>query len=246
MNAKRNAKLTPFLLNDGQDHDTVLLFPGGGYQHVAILKEGLAVAKAWNKEGFNAYVLNYRVRPASGHEILSDAVHAVQEVKASLRQNGSGKCKLAVMGFSAGGHLTLMSQQHWDEITDDPQNVGADALIPCYPVVSFRDPYTHQGSRMNFLGEENANNVELIDKYSAELHIGPDFPPTFVWHCEGDKTVPVENSRMLHDALDKAGVSNKLLIYPNGAHGLGLARRYPEISGWFGEAAAWLKEQFAE
>ena len=246
MNAKRNAKLTPFLLNDGQVHDVVLIFPGGGYQHVAALKEGVAVARAWNREGFNAYFLNYRVHPASGHEILSDAVHAVQDVKSSLQKSGSGKGKLAVMGFSAGGHLTLMSEQHWDEITDDPQNVGADALILCYPVVSFCDPYAHQGSRMNFLGEENVSNAELIDKYSAELHIGPDFPPTFVWHCEGDKTVPVENSRMLHDALDNAGVSNKLLIYPDGAHGLGLARRYREISGWFGEASAWLKEQFAD
>ena len=245
---EKEAVLVPFLLNDGQGHDSVLIFPGGGYNHVSVLKEGKAVAEALNGVGLNAFYLDYRVEPYRGKEFLRDAVRAVQFVRYHSRDLWNIGSKLAVMGFSAGGHLALMEAQHWQETETGEDDVSRetsapDALILCYPVVTFSEPYAHSGSRENFLGRENADNAEMIEKYSAEKHISSDFPPVFCWHCEGDMSVPVRNSLMLRDALVQSGVSHKLKLYKGGAHGLGLAKDDDIISGWFSDCVSWLREQ---
>ena len=254
---------------------TVLVFPGGGYEHVSVIKEGSDIAAAFNREGYQVFVLDYRVYPYTGADFLDDAVSAVRTVRSFIREKGFVNQKLALMGFSAGGHLALMETQHWREVLngDDDINCRPDALILCYPVVTFKDPYAHKGSRKNFLGfalnESNVDNSDdaakfaqqncthtaphsseqvqaneaQIRKYSAEEHIAPDFPPVFLWHCEGDSSVPVENSLMLKDVLDRAGIENEAVFYKNGAHGLGLARDDEIISSWFGKCVDWLKKQ---
>lgn len=224
---------------------TVLVFPGGGYVHVSSQKEGSDIAAAFNREGFQVFVLDYRVHPYTGRDFLRDAVSAMRTVRSFLLGNGFADQKLALMGFSAGGHLALMETQHWQEVLTDEENENCrpDALILCYPVVTFSDPYAHQGSRANFLGEGNVDDPVQIEKYSAEKNVGPDFPPTFLWHCEGDKSVPVQNSLMLRDAMENAGVPHKLILYKDGAHGLGLAKNDPIISGWFAYAASWLEQR---
>ena len=238
--------IIPYELPDPASHDNVLIFPGGGYNHVSLQKEGADVAAAFNQNGFNAYVLEYRVEPFTGKDFLQDAVDAMRTVRKTIGKNGDPGRKLALMGFSAGGHLALTETEHWQEVNGDPAQVSretcrADALFLCYPVVTFTDPYAHSGSRANFLGSENAENTVLIEKYSAEKHVDSGFPPTFLWHCEGDASVPVENSLMLRDALERAGVEHKLLLFPGGAHGLGLAKSEGPISIWFGECVKWLR-----
>ena len=242
--------IIPFELSSPSKRDNVLIFPGGGYNHVSLQKEGTDIADAFNQNGFNAYVLDYRVAPFTGKAFLQDAVNGVQVVRQKIRENGDPGRKLALMGFSAGGHLALMETGHWQEIKEDPEQVSRetcrpDALLLCYPVVTFTDPYSHSGSRMNFLGKEHADDEALIAKYSAEKHVNSDFPPTFLWHCEGDTSVPVQNSLMLRDALDRAGVAHKLLLFPEGAHGLGLAKDNGIISSWFDECVKWLKNTFS-
>lgn len=242
--------LTPFPADGDRNKGSVLIFPGGGYEHVSLLKEGSDIALSFNAEGFNAFVLDYRVSPFTGKDFLMDAVWAVRTVKEFIRKNGFRNERLAVMGFSAGGHLALMETQHWNETeagSDDISRIDArpDALLLCYPVVTFEEPYAHQGCRKNFLGK-SADDPELIRKYSAEKHITSSFPPVFAWHCEADRSVPVENSLMLRDALDSAGVENRVVIYPDGAHGLGLARDDRTISGWFHACVGWLESVFSE
>lgn len=243
--------IIPYELPDPASHDNVLIFPGGGYNHVSLQKEGADVAAAFNNNGFNAYVLEYRVEPFTGKDFLQDAVDAMRTVRQTIGKNGDPGRKLALMGFSAGGHLALTETEHWQEVIGDPAQVSretcrADALILCYPVVTFTDPYAHSGSRANFLGPEHADDEALINKYSAEKHVDSGFPPTFLWHCEGDASVPVENSLMLRDALERAGVEHKLLLFPGGAHGLGLAKSEATISTWFGECVKWLRNTFSE
>ena len=254
---------------------TVLVFPGGGYEHVSVIKEGSDIAAAFYREGYQVFVLDYRVHPYTGADFLDDAVSAVRTVRSFIREKRFVNQKLALMGFSAGGHLALMESQYWREVLngDDDINCRPDALILCYPVVTFMDPYAHKGSRKNFLGlasnesnmdssdaavkpaqqncthtvphssEQEQVNEAQIRKYSAEEHITQDFPTVFLWHCEGDTSVPMENSLMLRDALNRAGIENEAVFYKNGAHGLGLARDDEIISSWFGKCVDWLKKQ---
>lgn len=242
--------IIPYELPDPASHDNVLIFPGGGYNHVSLQKEGADIAAAFNQNGFNAYVLEYRVEPFTGKDFLQDAVDAMRTVRQIIGKNGAPGRKLALMGFSAGGHLALTETEHWQDVIGDPAQVSRetgrpDALILCYPVVTFTDPYAHSGSRANFLGKEQAENAVLIEKFSAEKHVDSGFPPAFLWHCEGDASVPVENSLMLRDALERAGVEHKLLLFPGGAHGLGLAKSERAISTWFGDCVKWLRNTFS-
>ena len=234
-------------LSDPASHDNVLIFPGGGYNHVSLQKEGADIAAAFNQNGFNAYVLEYRVEPFTGKEFLQDAADAFRSVRQRIAENGDPDRKLALMGFSAGGHLALMETEYPQELTDQvSRETGRpDALILCYPVVTFTDLYAHSGSRANFLGPDHADDGVLIDRYSAEKHVDAGFPPTFLWHCGGDSSVPVENSLMLRDALERAGVVHELLLFPDGAHGLGLAKNDGIISTWFGECVKWLRNTFS-
>ena len=248
---KKIAHILSYELQDERARDSVLIFPGGGYHHVSLQKEGSLIADAFNAQGFNAYVLDYRVEPFSGPDFMKDAVTAMKTVRRMISGPENNKGKLALMGFSAGGHLALMETEHFSEVeTGDPdldkENGRPDALILCYPVVTFCDPYVHSGSRHNFLGKENEMDQSVRERYSAEKHVDNGFPPAFLWHCEGDESVPVENSLMLRDALDAAGVRNKLVTYQGGSHGLGLAPGDEIISGWFGECVRWLKDVFRD
>lgn len=240
--------LTPFLSDDPSSHDSVIIFPGGGYDHVSLEKEGKMVAAALNHEGLNAFVLDYRVAPAHRDEILRDAVRAVQLIRRHIRVCGWGSQKLAVMGFSAGGHLAITEAEHWHEIRTGDDTIAAesgkpDALILCYPVITFTEPFAHRNSRLNFLGIDEADQNELREAYSAEKQVPPDLSPVFIWHCRGDASVPVENSLMLADALAQAAISHNLTVYPGGSHGLGLAADQEEIRGWFPDSVSWLRKQ---
>ena len=239
--------LTPFLSDDPAHHDSVIIFPGGGYNHVSTEKEGRLIAQALNHEGLNAFVLDYRVAPTHRDEIIRDSVRAVQFIRFHNRVSGIGRQKLAVMGFSAGGHLALTEAEHWQESRSGDDSIASesgrpDALILCYPVVTFDDPYAHRNSRLNFLGRNDEDRKDLRIKYSAEKQVSSDLPPVFIWHCQGDASVPVENSLMLDDALTEAGIDHKLTVYSGGAHGLGLAAGEKEISRWFPDCVSWLWE----
>ena len=241
-------RLIPLLVDDSFRHDSVLIFPGGGYDHVSLQKEGETVAKALNKEHLNAFVLNYRVYPHSRKEIMADAVDAVRKVRHLFMKHGVSGNKLAIMGFSAGGHLAMMEAEHYRDIImengwSDSEDCRPDAVVLCYPVVTFSESCVHVGSRMNFLGHQDAADDDLRIMYSAEKGICSGLPPVFLWHCAGDDSVPMNNSILLRDALDRVGVDNRLKIYQGGSHGLGLAQDHAEISGWFSECITWLCEK---
>ena len=241
--------LTPFFPENPSEPGCVIIFPGGGYEHVSLEKEGTKIAEALNAKGLRAFVLDYHVTPAPRETILRDAVRAVQFVRRHSAELGIDPTKIAVMGFSAGGHLAEMTALYAQDVSTGSDAVSAvsgkpDALILGYPVVTFTDPYAHTGSRRNFLGTGQENDAEMRLKYSGEKQAGPGCPPVFLWHCEADTSVPVQNSLMLAEALERAGVVHELTVYPGGAHGLGLAPGYEEISGWFDNAVRWLGERF--
>ena len=219
----------------------VVVIPGGGYNHKAA-HEGDPIAEMLNRGGVSAYVLDYRVKPCHMLAPLADASRAIRRVR------GLGYDKVAVLGFSAGGHLACAAATlctPGDPDAADPlERLSArpDAFIPCYAVVSFVS-YRHQGSVVNLLGPENAANYALLRRFSAELQVTGDTPPAFIWHTAADEAVPVENSLNLAAALSRAGVPYELHIFPRGRHGLGLAEGTPEVAVWAELLQTWLRGQ---
>jgi acetyl esterase/lipase len=238
--------LYPFVLPAGRGVGTaVVVCPGGGYQHLAMEKEGSDIARWLNSLGVTAFVLQYRLGPKYHHPIeLGDAQRAIRIVRAKAEEYRVAPDRIGIMGFSAGGHLASSAGTHFDagnpSAADPIDRVGSrpDFLILGYPVISFV-AFTHQGSKNSLLGPNP--DQKLVENMSSELAVTAQTPPTFLFHTTTDATVPVENSVLFYSALRKAGVPAELHIYERGPHGVGLAPTDEALSSWPGRLADWLR-----
>ncbi|AFN74741.1 hypothetical protein MROS_1504 [Melioribacter roseus P3M-2] len=107
---------------------TMLVLPGGGYHHLAFVKEGVTIAKWLNNLGIDAYVLKYRLNP---EDALDDAQRAVCYVRRKAKND-----KIGAIGFSAGGHLAanvMLSPKRIFVDSIDNQNFKPDFAALIYP-----------------------------------------------------------------------------------------------------------------
>lgn len=224
----------------------VVVFPGGGYAHLAMNHEGRQIANWLNANGMVAFVLKYRLGPRYHHPIeLGDAQRAIRMVRAGAQQYGIDPAHVGVWGFSAGGHLASSVGTHFEPVNADSKDPidsvssRPDFLILSYPVISFTTSYTHKGSRQSLLGDQP--DPQLVENLSNELRVTPQTPPTFLFHTTADATVPVENSVLFYLALRKAGVPAEMHIFQNGPHGVGLGGTDPALAQWPLALANWLR-----
>ena len=220
----------------------VIIFPGGGYQFLAYDWEGTDFAKALNSKGIAAFVLKYRL-PNSKSIIdpkwapLQDAQRAIRLVRANSEKWNVKLNQIGVMGFSAGGHLastlgTLYSEKTLKNFLDsiDEINARPDFMALIYPVISFDKKYYHGGSKNNLIGPDSS--IELVKKFSTNLNVNADTPPTFLLHTADDRAVPVHNSLLFYEALIKNKVPAEMHLFPVGGHGFGLARGKGALEEW--------------
>lgn len=229
----------------------VVICPGGGYRGVAYDIEGTEIAKFLNTKGIAGFVLKYRMPGAESVVVrneapLQDAKRALRTVRANAEKWNVSEDKIGVMGFSAGGHLASTLGTHFNhedtfESLDHIDSISArpDFMILVYPVITMKNPHTHQGSKNNLLGENP--NEEMIEYYSNETQITPDTPPTFLVHASDDEAVPVENSLLFYQALNDNGVPAEMHIYPEGAHGFNLGLGRGHLEGWTVRLYDWLR-----
>lgn len=238
--------MTHYIPTEKKSDWSVVIFPGGGYQHRAV-HEGKGYAEFLNAHGVHAFVVEYRVAPSYFPVPLADARRAVRMVRYFAKDWGVCADKIAVMGSSAGGHLAALvsnyTQPLENEVHDaiDEEAYRPNAQILCYPVISLLPDFGHIGSGKNLLGERYE---ELGGALSVQNLVTPQTPPAFVWHTFTDNGVPVTNSLEYVKALKEANVSAELHVFPMGGHGLGLADQDPEtahVAQWSGLLLNWLK-----
>lgn len=223
----------------------VIIFPGGGYSHLAMYKEGKKVAEWLNSLGVTAFVLKYRlpsdlIMKDQTIGPLQDAQEAIRIIRNNAKEWNIDPSKIGVLGFSAGGHLASTLSTHYQDKVYDASKISArpDFSILIYPVISMEEGITHNGSKTNLLGE-NASK-ELIDKYSNEKQITSETPKTFLVHASDDKAVPVENSINYYLNLKKNNVPVEMHIYEKGGHGFGLGTKGTHTD-WPKSCEKWLE-----
>lgn len=240
---------------EGDPKAAVVVCPGGSYFWLDQEGEGSLVGRWLASEGFNAYVLYYRTagvldfitsyrllfRGRRHPDMISDLQWALQTV----REEFDGP--VGAMGFSAGGHLVMSAAEFFG--TDftgkaDGVDLRPDFVAPIYPVVSMREPCTHERSRRGLLGEDRTGNRALRDSLSLELHVRPDTPPVFLLRCDDDPVVDPQNAELLDAALTEKGVLHRTVRYHVGGHGFGANKEKftEETARWQAAFLEWIEE----
>lgn len=219
----------------------VLLMPGGGYGFLSYDNEGTEQAAWLNARGITAFILLYRL-PGEGwdqrHLVpLQDAQRAMRVIRAGAGKFGIDPARVAILGFSAGGHLAGSLATRFAEPVYAPVD-RADALSArpdlaglIYPVVSMEAPFTHEGSRDSLLGTDAP--AALRHAASVETRVTKDTPPTFLVHSGDDGLVPVANSIALYTALLANQRPAALHVFDESGHGFGARPKPPATT------AAW-------
>ena len=241
----------------------LIICPGGGYEHLSD-REGKPVAKRFNTLGFSTFVLKYHIAPYEFPSALCDLAVAVRTVRENAKEWGIDPDRIAVSGFSAGGHLaaSLCVNYKKDWLSNYLNNSAPEEFMPnacvlCYPVITSGE-FGHQGSFENLLGmKSDADKAkkfkqDLVELLTLDRHVTKDVPPTFLWHTYEDSTVPVENSLLYLSALIDNDVLAEFHMFPFGCHGLALANEetsageerhiQPDCQGWPEMAARFLNE----
>jgi acetyl esterase/lipase len=210
----------------------VVVFPGGGYEVLAIDLEGTDACDWLTSKGITCVLLKYRVPCAvvgpyrDCPMALADAQRAVGLVRHQAAQWHIDPRKIGVMGFSAGGHMVAALSTHFEKRlypavdAADRESCRPDFAVALYP---------------GHLAVEKEGFV-----LNPDVKVTRETPPTLLVQAEDDPVDPVENSLVYYSALRKAGVPAEMHIYVKGGHAFGLRPTESPITRWPQLVETWL------
>jgi acetyl esterase/lipase len=215
----------------------VVIFPGGGYQILAIDLEGTEVCDWLTSKGITCVLLKYRVpgvglSPKSGPYpespmALEDAQRTLGLVRLHAPEWHIDPHKIGVLGFSAGGHLVAAVSTHFKKrlypLQDeaDKESCRPDFAVALYP---------------GHMLENTSKDFEL----NPAIPVSSQTPTTFLLQAEDDPVDSVKNSLVYYAALRKARVPVEMHLYAQGGHAFGLRRTKFPVTGWPSLVETWL------
>jgi acetyl esterase/lipase len=211
----------------------MVVFPGGGYQLLAIDLEGTEICEWLNSKGITGVLLKYRV-PNKRIGPYGEAPNALQDAQRTLslvRHRAAewhiDPHKIGVIGFSAGGHMVTATSTHFNKRSytaidaADKESCRPDFAIAAYPGHLWND--------------------ETPFELNPNVPVTTNTPPTFIVQAEDDPTDNVHNSLIYFDALKKANVPAEMHLFAHGGHGFGLRLTKNPITHWPTLAETWLR-----
>ena len=228
-------ELTPYISKsqNNTSNVTIVVCPGGSYFWHDIETEGHDVGRWLQKNGINAFVLNYRTAyvPAfiSHYRLIfrgnrypdpqDDLRQAIHYIKTHAKEYSVDSTKIGVMGFSAGGHLAMSAAELFSK------RYQPAFVVAIYPVVTMMESCVHKRSRRGLLGDSKTRNKALREKLSLERHVPMDCPPVFLVNCKDDLIVDYRNSELLDSALTAKNIDHQYIRFNTGGHGFGVSEQ---------------------
>lgn len=230
----------------------MVICPGGGYG-MCSQREAEPIALHFLPKGYNVFVLWYSVAPNRFPTQLREVAALMELIHENAEIWHCDTERVAIMGFSAGGHLAAHYSTCYDipEVREVfPQSKPVQASVLCYPVITADPEVAHLGSFQNLLGVKSLT-PEQEEKFSCDRCVSEKTPPAFLWHTSEDNVVPVANALRYAEALARYQIPFAVRIYPFGWHGLATVDDQtnnnlpPEIAvahQWLSEVNTWLKK----
>lgn len=291
---REDVTLTAYIINDspellnGKARPAILICPGGGYFNCSD-REGEPVALRFAAMGYHTFVLRYSVYmegnrgfPPPGQSLepkperqypapMLEIGRAMLLIREHAGEWLVDVDRIALCGFSAGGHNAAMFAAKWHTpmiakvLSGEPELYRPAALILGYPTTDMVYMDTVRDSRgpMNAMFSDGTNEAyvgmprpdrALLGEISPARNVTEHMPPTYLWATAADAMVPVQNSLRMAHALADRKIPFELHIFEDGAHGLALAEQASaearsqirqDVARWVPMAAAWLEKRFA-
>jgi acetyl esterase/lipase len=238
----------------------VVVFPGGGYQILAIDLEGTEVCDWLTPKGITCVLLKYRVTdvgeyPKSGPYpespmALEDAQRTMGLLRFHAAQWHIDPHKIGVLGFSAGGHLSAAMSTHFEKRlypavdAADKESCRPDFAVAVYPghlSIAAAEWDARQGTKKFVV--RHPGHLPVADssfELNPDIRVTSQTPPTFLLQAEDDHVDNVNDSLAYYAALKKAGVPVEMHLYAQGGHAFGLRRTKFPITGWPQLVETWL------
>jgi len=236
----------------------VVVFPGGGYQGLAIDFEGTEVCDWLVPEGITCVLLKYRVTdvgayPKSGPYpespmALEDAQRTMGLVRLHAAEWHIDPHKVGVLGFSAGGHLVAAISNHFAQRlypavdAADKESCRPDFAVAIYPghlSLAAAEWDATRGTKKFAVPHAAGADREL--SLNPDIHVTRQTPPTFLLQAEDDHVDNVDDSLAYYIALKNAGVPVEMHLYAQGGHAFGLRRTKLAITAWPELVESWLR-----
>ena len=218
----------------------VVVFPGGGYEILAIDLEGTEVCDWLVQKGITCILLKYRVPAPHKTQYwgaypespiaLEDAQRAIGLVRLHAAEWHIDPHKIGVLGFSAGGHLVAAASVHTARIY---KPVDAADKLSCRPDFAIAIYPGHLS-----MGDKQLTHPQLNPDIAA--HLTKNAPPTFILQNEDDHVDGINQSLVYYIALKNAGVPAELHIYAQGGHAFGLRPTKLPATHWPALVETWL------
>ncbi len=194
----------------------MITVPGGGYAFVSV-REGTPVALKFLIEGFSCFVMTYSVNKQYPIPQLETAF-VVNYIYEHADEFNVIKEQINMVGFSAGGHLVGTYAYCYPKLAKilevDEKHLRPYSVTLGYALLDLIE-YGHDNTTQIITG----GDPSLIEKLCVYKHVDKDYPPTVLFATRHDSVVNVINTELMDEALIKAGVKHKTLIFENGEHG---------------------------
>ncbi|MCD8067596.1 MAG: alpha/beta hydrolase [Lachnospiraceae bacterium] len=234
LNEERNVTLTAMIQSvEGEfsfkERPAVIVMPGGGYSFLSD-REAEVVAYPYLAAGYHAFVLRYSVgEHRAWPNPLNDYEQAYAYIRARAEEWHVIMDKIAVIGFSAGGHLAASAA------TMAENRPNAAILI-----------YAALDQHISSACQPGIEIPAPMD------HVDGKTPACFLAASRDDMVVPISNTVHFLDELDKYGITYECHIYPFGNHGFSTGESYlnGELSSrtphWVADSIAFLEDLFGK